>query len=201
MATINGKALVKDGIPLDRAYSNGKTVYNRNYILNSSGMNATGVVRPTLIGNISSVNDVVVSYTSESILIKNKVSSSQYGWFYAIASNGIIPTDNPIVLGQNYTLSAKVRGTVSQASLRWGSTLGVANSGINFYNISNTWTKISTTFAISEGAQDIFLRIQGAVNNQYLTGFTGNETLEFKDVKLEIGTIPTDWTPAPEDYI
>lgn len=35
MATINGKALVKDGKPLDRVYSNGKIVYDRNYILDT----------------------------------------------------------------------------------------------------------------------------------------------------------------------
>ena len=32
MATINGKALVKDGNPLDRAYSNGQLVYGRNLL-------------------------------------------------------------------------------------------------------------------------------------------------------------------------
>lgn len=175
-------------------------VPGRNYVLNSSGINATGSMRPTLIGNISLVNDdASVSYTTESIVIKNKASSSQYGWFYQISSNGIIPTDSPIIPGQSYTLSAKVRGTVSQVALRWGSTLGVVNSGINFYNISNKWTTISATFSISKGAQDIFLRIQGAVNNQYLTGFTGNETFEFKEVKVEQGSQATDWTPAPED--
>ena len=32
MATMNGKALVKDGKPLDRAYSNGQLVYGRNLL-------------------------------------------------------------------------------------------------------------------------------------------------------------------------
>ena len=41
MATINGKALVKDGKPIDRAYSNGQLVYGRNYFLNSSGSSLT----------------------------------------------------------------------------------------------------------------------------------------------------------------
>lgn len=36
MATINGKALVRDGKPLNRAYSNGVLVYNRNYVLKSN---------------------------------------------------------------------------------------------------------------------------------------------------------------------
>lgn len=35
MATINGKALVKDGNPLDRAYSNGQLVYGRNLLKGS----------------------------------------------------------------------------------------------------------------------------------------------------------------------
>lgn len=202
MAIINGKALVKDGKPLDRVYSNGQLVYGRNYVLNSSGINAKDTVRPTLIGNMSLVSaDASVSYTSDSIVIKSKASSSPYGWFYQIATNGTIPTNSSIVPGQTYTFSVKVRGTVSQVALRWGSTIGVNNTGMKFYNISNNWTKIYATFAISNGAKDIFFRILGAVNNQFLTGFTGNETFEFKEVKVEYGNVATPWTPAPEDYI
>jgi len=36
MPTINGKALIRDGKPLDRVYSNGKIVYGRNYILDTT---------------------------------------------------------------------------------------------------------------------------------------------------------------------
>ena len=36
MTTINGRALVRDGKPLDRVYSNGLLVYGRNYILDTT---------------------------------------------------------------------------------------------------------------------------------------------------------------------
>ena len=42
MATINGKALVKDGKPLDGAYSNGQLVYGRNLLLGTA-KGVTGV--------------------------------------------------------------------------------------------------------------------------------------------------------------
>lgn len=45
----------------------------------------------------------------------------------------------------------------------------------------------------------MFIRLQGAVNNNYFTGFVGGETLTFKELKLELGNVATDWTPAPED--
>lgn len=195
-ATANGLQLNIDSV-------NGRLdnlkVGGRNYILNSSGINVTGSMRPTLIGNTSGVTDASISYTSESILITNKAPSSSYGWFYSLANNGNTSTNSPIVPGQTYTLSLKVRGSASQVALRWGSTLGVVNSGIKFYDISDEWTRIYTTLSINEGAQDVFLRIIGAVNNQYLSGFTGNESFEFKEVKLECGNVPTDWSPAPED--
>ena len=48
MAIINGKALVKDGKPLDRVYSNGQLVYGRNLYISTtqvqgyvSGVNGT----------------------------------------------------------------------------------------------------------------------------------------------------------------
>lgn len=36
MATINGKALVRDGKPLDRVYSNGQLVYGRNLYITAT---------------------------------------------------------------------------------------------------------------------------------------------------------------------
>jgi len=196
IATLQSRA---DGFEATVTKVNNLSVGGRNYILNSSGIDATDNFKPTLIGNKSSVNDASIIYTSESIVIKNKASSSQYGWFYALANNGTILNDSPVTSGQTYTLSLKVRGSASQVALRWGSTIGAYNSGIKFYNISDSWTKIYATFSISKGAKDLFLRIQGAVNNQYLNGFTGSESFEFKEVKFEYGNVSTDWTLALED--
>ncbi|MGL5301753.1 MAG: hypothetical protein ACRC9Z_11815 [Weissella confusa] len=174
-------------------------VGGRNYILNSSGMNATDVLRPTLIGNGSEVINASISYTPESIVVKNKASSTQYGWYYGLSRNGVSPTYNPIVPGQTYTFSLKVRGSVSQVALRWGSTIGASNNAVKYYNISDKWTKIYTTLTFIEGAQDNFIRIMGAVNNQYWSGFTGDESFEFKEAMLEQSNVASDWTPAPED--
>lgn len=38
MAIINDKALVKDGRPLDRVYSNGQLVYSRNYLISKTSI-------------------------------------------------------------------------------------------------------------------------------------------------------------------
>ena len=68
MAIINGKALVKDGKPLDRVYSNGQLVYSRNYILNSSGMNASNTNRPAMYsgGAGTALANAGVTYNSDS---------------------------------------------------------------------------------------------------------------------------------------
>ncbi|MDG9745796.1 hypothetical protein, partial [Leuconostoc falkenbergense] len=60
MATINGKALVRDGKPLDRVYSNGVLVYGRNLLLNSKtlswGVTSNGYATSTKVSYDSTTN-------------------------------------------------------------------------------------------------------------------------------------------------
>ena len=64
MATINGKALVRDGKPLDRVYSNGQLVYSRNLIVR------TGELDGKMIGLSGEIASLGGSSTVTPAIIK-----------------------------------------------------------------------------------------------------------------------------------
>ncbi|WP_373892526.1 carbohydrate binding domain-containing protein [Weissella confusa] len=174
------------------------SVGGRNYLLNSSGMNSSDSIRPVLKGGISD-NTPSVSYSNEGIKVSNNNGNKE--WFYGLTKAFASITTTPIVAGKTYTLSVKVKGDVPQVALRVGIKSDVAEWPMfkcNAINI-NTWTTVVYTFTIPSTTTSFFIRIQGANNNQYASGFTGNESFTMKELKLEAGNVATDWTPAPED--
>ncbi len=87
-----------------------------------------------------------------------------------------------LVAGKKYTWSVYVRGigTVD--------TFGPEQGGAKSVKLTSTWTKVSHTFT--------------ANSNQYFqfTFYSGTEfDLYFTDLMLEESTVPSQWTPAPED--
>lgn len=189
-----------DGFDATVTKVNNLAVGGRNYILNSSGTGASDSVRPVLKG-ASSDSAALISYSDAGIQVSNNQGNKE--WFYGIARAWTDISATPLVAGNTYTISFKVKGTVEQTAARVGirnDTTGYEVSLVKFANVNNSdWTKVIYTFAIPSGITKIFFRIQGAVANSYKTGFSGDETFIIKELKLEIGNVATDWTPAPED--
>lgn len=72
MAIINGKALVKDGKPLDRAYSEGMLVYGRNILLGTAN---DYVLNPVTDGSWKENYNFWTTYNSLTPGIKYTLSS------------------------------------------------------------------------------------------------------------------------------
>lgn len=160
MVTINGKALVKDGKPLDRAYSEGMLVYGRNILLGTA-------------------NDYVLNPVTD--------GSWKENYNYWTTYNSLTP-------GIKYTLSSEV-------------TLSSGNSiSVKVFDSSIQQELLANNDFLADGTRQHFTFTapdNGTVLLIY-AGQTGNTlgiTATFHHIKLEIGNIPTDWTPAPEDYI
>lgn len=91
MPTINGKALVKDGKPLDRVYSNGQLVYVRNLIVRSGELagyivGSTGKIEP-YAGNAATMKNFITVKQGDQLTMSGTVSSSEnlfrYGFYDA----------------------------------------------------------------------------------------------------------------------
>ena len=169
-------------------------VGGRNYVFNSSLLSAINGMLPTVIGNTPSSN-VPISLSQTGVKLTTNQGSSEFYYNLIVGWTDIDKT--PLEVGQTYTLSFKARGTAGQVVPRVGYIRMIENRTL--FNIDATkWTKATLTFTVPATATHLFLRISAGVNGA-LTGFTGNETLEFKEVMLEQSNVASDWTPAPED--
>ncbi|WP_311134855.1 phage tail spike protein, partial [Weissella confusa] len=189
-----------DGFEATVTKVNNLSVGGRNYILNSSGTSASNGVRPVLKGASSDTN-ALLSYSDTGIQVSNNKGNTE--WFYGLATAWTDITKTPLVAKSTYTISFKAKGTAKQIAARVGIRNAATNyevSLVNFTNINNSdWTKVTYTFTIPSGITHVFLRLQGAVANSYNTGFDGGEAFTMKELKLELGNVSTDLTPAPED--
>lgn len=176
------------------------TLGSRNYAINSSGLNASSTTIPVLRGTISNVSLATITYDSDAITLTNPTSNKNTEWYYQLVTAYQDISKTPLIAGEQYTLAVDVMGTAKQVAFRWGSKEISPYQSFKAFDINNTsWTRVVWTFTLPVGTLNTYLRIQGAVNNQYATGFSGGETLRFRYVKLESGNKATDWTPAPED--
>lgn len=181
MATINGKALVKDGKPLDRVYSNGQLMYGRNLLEGtqkfagsqwsqipsvSEGNNENAIIQV-------SKNGVVFYYDKSKLVSENKINTNDDYTLSFIVKNGSSSDINVVFLGgatnQNNNVISKVN----------------KNSGlITLVKLFNFWTLTgSNVIGIS------------------VSGLDTAGIVEFSLVKAERNSLSTPWTPAPEDYI
>lgn len=191
--------------PYDYIYQGTKvdlsTVGTTNYVINSSGNNASDTQRPHLSGTGSSVSKAILSYDTDGINMINS-SDNTTEWYYQVASAWSNFSDTPLKPGSNYVFSVEVKGTVPQGVLRWGFRGGTGTVGEyskNFDINNNDWTVISVKLTPASTNNILYFRIQGGIDNQYATGFSGGESLKFRNIKIEDGIEYTSWNPAPED--
>lgn len=99
----------------------------------------------------------------------------------------------PVVSGQAYTLSCYVRGT-GQLKLQYG----VSDWTGKFFPMTDQtdWQRCSYTF--TPGTTDGDLNAAGTATNIYF-GNCAAGTIEICGMKLEIGKVATDWTPATSE--
>ena len=193
--------IATDWTPAPEDVPSSLSIGGRNYVQNSSGLNGSSTVRPTLIGASSGASNATLTYQSDGILMTNLATNKTTEWLYQVASAWTNFSDTPLAPGKPITFSVDVMGTVPQAVLRYDINEGTAgNQHYKFFDINNTsWTRISITGTPTSTDTRFYFRIQGGKNNQYWNGWTGGETLKFRYVKIEEGNVATDWTPAPED--
>lgn len=177
---------------------NSLSIGGRNYILNSSCLNASADKRPTLKGSYSDGN-ASISYLDTGIQVSNNQGNKE--WFYGLAKAWTNISATPLVAGHMYTVSFKAKGTAKQVAVRFSTRSETKTSELlKFANINNDdWTKVIYTFVITSDTTSLFFRLNGAASDNYTTGFSGGETFIVKELKFEAGNTATDWSPAYED--
>lgn len=197
MSTINGRACVVNGAPVDKVFSDGKQVYGRNLFLNLSSSATNG--RTTLPGgtpNILGTYSRTDSYEQVTPPTPNEL-------FYRFTNPSVSNNLWGLVAGETYTISGQA--VVNEGTLTFRAQ---ANNGPGWYNFFEngrhdlkatnsdgvTFTSFTYTFTIPTSANGIFLSLQAH-------DYTANTVFRFKKMKLEKGSIATPHTPAPEDVM
>ena len=140
--------------------------------VNSEGINAVKLIK----GTATPHSGYSVIYC-RGVLSKLIESDTQY-----VLSFDVYPS-------VNVTFNATLMDSDSSDRLTTVATMNAA--------AANKWTKVS---CILTRLQNLPANIGGQV--VYLTGMSSANGVSYiiKNIKLEKGNIPTDWTPAPEDY-
>jgi hypothetical protein len=185
MPTINGRACVVNGTPVDKVFSNGKQVYGRNLIHDTSfkqGLWKTAWNNPSF------------EVTNEGNFKFSISDASQ---------SGVGAPLEPVEMLKPYTLTLKIRGhSPFQPYIMYNgipnlsiySDLGVGNpmidSATEFVDIKYTFIPVNRDIT----KQGVFA---------VLTDSAAGNWLEIKkdSLKLEQDSVATPWSPAPEDVM
>lgn len=191
MPTINGRACVVNGIPVDKVFSNGKQVYGRNLLL------GTG----TASGDVANGNGTFVK--------------GAFNGYDAVKTNGAWSErfiDLKSALGRTnakagdwYTISVYVKADkqIDTGTLLVTRALGNGNANTNdgFLDnipmqdkpITTQWQQYAWSFKINN------ISLQRQNTRVEYDQDTGDNWIYWAGWKLEEGSVATPWTPAPED--
>lgn len=173
MPTINGRACVVNGTPVDKVFSNGRQVYGRNLLTGTAKFGSSFIT--------NNGTQTIQKYDDETNYV-------QYASNTPISGVGTYWHTFVPEVGQVYTLSADVcgNGYIQGDTFHYE---GGDTGSLGRVDLTNDWQRISNTFRIN--------RNSGWVN--WVIYANNSTLLKVKHVKIEEGSVATPWTPAPED--
>lgn len=181
MPTINGKACVVNGAPVDRVFSNGRQVYGRNLLLGTRDFSGDWLNLGTYFTKTGD------TYNGLSIAETNDDWSGLAQYY-------------PVKQGETYTFSLFARYTSGTGTSYFYTGLntdpenGHKNAQVDPWNLKcsldENWKKYSITFTATTDGY-IKPRMERSDNN--------TNTLQVCGFMLEKETVAHPWTPAPED--
>lgn len=198
MPTINNKACVVNGVPVDKVFSNGKQVYGRNLIR-------------------SSEFDHYWNFPSEATIVDGYDGHKAIHVDITVWTSGFVDAQQPIYYhdvqlikpGEWYTISFDAKGTgfirthiypsvVDTGSgeyadgvfRAWSSSDGMHDWALTDEYVHHSWSfKVKTPLSPTTNTVNMLFR-----------SMAGNSTYVSLP-KLEQGISATPWAPAPEDVI
>ena len=151
------------------------SVGGRNYIIGSKNLNNKGFY---------SWNKWDKSVEGDTLILTKIGGSDTYGFYFNL-------TDLVKTQFQNETLTWSIDIKASRnVTLR---NIGFETNGLKQVTITTEWQRISHTFI------NKFTNVFAFVFYNPTANFNNGDKIYIRLPKLEIGTISTDWTPAPED--
>lgn len=176
MTTINGKACVANGTPVDKVFSNGRKVYGRNYFLNSDFSQDEA--------NWKDPNGIWFMSDETCNGQKAMAATPTIAWWSGSANS--FSQMMSTITNQQVTVSVWAKASKSGAKFH-----SEPNGGNGTFNTSltNTWKRYSYVAQMATVGNIYFMAVD--VGTQYWISMP----------KVEIGNTVTDWSLAPEDVM
>jgi len=179
MTTINGRACVVNGTPVDKVFSDGKQVYGRNLYLNSKSLEYG-------YGTIAGAKVMVEPFDSTTNMwhiVAEQGTSAILGIYFMAYGNGKIPDNS------DWSYSADVKG-IGKIQI-----FGIEDSNKNpvMGTIGSEWSRISQTGRVGNPNRKTIV--------MYFDTASSPVDVYIKLPKLEVGKMPTPWSLAPEDVM
>ncbi len=171
MPTINGRACVVNGTPVDKVFSNGRQVYGRNLLSDTAMFESLSPIQN------NGGTQTIQKYDDETNYIQHTSNTpiDRMGPWWRLTPE----------VGQVYTLSADVCGNgYIQGEFHYE---GGESGSLGRVNLINDWQRISNTFRVN------------TISGNWVIYANNSTLLKIKHVKIEKGSVATPWTPAPED--
>ena len=108
-----------------------------------------------------------------------------------------------VVSGDKYKFQVKAKSSLPSTGYQIGvlptfrTTSNVQISSCSSWQISNSWQDLTFTVTVTSTSTDCYFVLVIYSNGIDAT----NQTVEFKEMKLEKGNVATPWSPAPEDIV
>lgn len=180
MADITHGTWIKDGKSVDAVYQKGVKVYGRNLYLNSKAI-SDGYARNTNVVNITV--ESFDSTTNMWHLVAEQGVGSVVGIYFANYAKDKLPDSS------DWSYSADVKGTAETTS--FGIEAGDHKPIVG--TVGAEWSRISQTGHVDNNEIKTII--------MYFDTDDSPLDVYIKLPKLELGNMPTDWTPAPEDIL
>lgn len=189
MPTINGKACVANGTPVDKVFSDGRQVYGRNIAIGTNQEYVMGFGIP----NTSWEDGYAYLKLPANVINSEIVPQDPHGFWYTL-TQGVTYTQ---------TIWFETDATVKDlnaAQITWFikwvhdfQTATIQKLGKNSYKLVSTYTWPS------KPANDVRLFDTESLGLAF--DFNTGTYLKFGKLKLEQGDISTPYSPAPEDVM
>jgi len=103
-----------------------------------------------------------------------------------------------LLSGEEYTLSFEAKSTNGTDNFYISTNVRRGSTYQRIFDLvpSENYARYSYTFVAQEGSEDV---VEIMINNRILNNPNNTGYLYIKKLKLEKGTVATDWSPAPED--
>lgn len=201
MSTINGKACVVNGTPVDKVFSNSRQVYGRNLLLDSQ----TQMRKPSWYTQNNYWTADRGTYLGSNIkYVTHAWDNARYS-YKDLLDRGVINTTDDFTYSIYFRVVGEDPAGMSYAYINFLSSATTKSGSVPMQLTSlkeNQWVRIVVPFKFMyteyDSANDFIYSIRVEVS---AAPKVAGARYEFAAPKLEKGSIATSYSPAPEDVM